>query len=516
MAMLKSLLMSAKNRDYDPMSEDGYDSKIPLHNDEAFQHGILYDAKFIGSVEVPKPASRVEIVTAMRRIRYEFKAKAVTKRKVNLLISVNGIKVCLSKKKTKDSHFDENKLFIMEHPIYRVFYVSHDSQDLKIFSFIARDNVNNSFRCNVFKAYKKNEAMRIVRTIGQAFEVCHKLALQQRQQTPSSQIMESNDINDTKKVSSPTKIDSNSSENDLSSKQVNRETLAPNMDPIEKAERYVQSVQTPTFPPAGDSKSVNLFQSHSSSEFTLKHQMQFMQEQIQQMQNESELAFNQIKLIKDQLNIEITARIDAQNKNTQLLQRNRELLTHIQQLLLYTNELEMKLMNNNIDPIKISPSRPTDLLLFPSFFSALTSSSPSNQQCLSSDSPDSGKGKEISSESISDPFLPHFHDQQLNNSTKTFSITDDLTTQSLSANDTSNCQQHISAYCSTSSSLTSSSRSSSASIKISKKKKSQDSSHIDPYLYHNKKPTSSSSFTNSAFTQSPLRTVTTEFDPLMK
>lgn len=40
--------------------------------------------------------------------------------------------------------------------------------------------------------------------------------------------------------------------------------------------------------------------------------MQFMQEQIQQMQNENELAFNQIKLLKEQLNIEITARIDAQ------------------------------------------------------------------------------------------------------------------------------------------------------------------------------------------------------------
>ncbi len=55
-----------------------------------------------------------------------------------------------------------------------------------------------------------------------------------------------------------------------------------------------------------------MFQSHSSSEFTLKHQMQFMQEQLQQMQNESELAFNQIKLIKEQLNIEIAARIEAQ------------------------------------------------------------------------------------------------------------------------------------------------------------------------------------------------------------
>lgn len=43
--LYRSLLMSAKNRDYDPMSEDGYDSKIPLHNDDAFQHGIIFNAK---------------------------------------------------------------------------------------------------------------------------------------------------------------------------------------------------------------------------------------------------------------------------------------------------------------------------------------------------------------------------------------------------------------------------------------------------------------------------------------
>ncbi|CDQ88579.1 unnamed protein product [Oncorhynchus mykiss] len=64
----------------------------------------------------------------------------------------------------------------------RIFYVSHDSQDLKIFSYIARDGSNNSFRCNVFKSKKKTQAMRIVRTVGQAFEVCHKLSLQHAHQ----------------------------------------------------------------------------------------------------------------------------------------------------------------------------------------------------------------------------------------------------------------------------------------------------------------------------------------------
>lgn len=41
--------MSAKTRNYDPMSEDGYDSKIPLYNDEVFQHGIHFNAKVITS-----------------------------------------------------------------------------------------------------------------------------------------------------------------------------------------------------------------------------------------------------------------------------------------------------------------------------------------------------------------------------------------------------------------------------------------------------------------------------------
>lgn len=39
--------------------------------------------------------------------------------------------------------------------IFRIFYVSHDSQDLKIFSYIARDGQSNVFRCNVFKSKKK-------------------------------------------------------------------------------------------------------------------------------------------------------------------------------------------------------------------------------------------------------------------------------------------------------------------------------------------------------------------------
>lgn len=37
----------------------------------------------------------------------------------------------------------------------RIFYVSHDSQDVKIFSYIARETSSNLFHCCVFKAANK-------------------------------------------------------------------------------------------------------------------------------------------------------------------------------------------------------------------------------------------------------------------------------------------------------------------------------------------------------------------------
>lgn len=52
------------------------------------------------------------------------------------------------------SNFIYEYAFITVCLYFRVFYVSHDSQDLKIFSFIGRDHISNAFRCNVFKAYK--------------------------------------------------------------------------------------------------------------------------------------------------------------------------------------------------------------------------------------------------------------------------------------------------------------------------------------------------------------------------
>ncbi|KAJ9597536.1 hypothetical protein L9F63_011594, partial [Diploptera punctata] len=63
----------------------------------------------------------------------------------------------------------QNTAIVMHHPIYRIFYVSHDSQDLKIFSYIARDGASNIFKCNVFKSNKK--AMHRGRNVQKHFQM---------------------------------------------------------------------------------------------------------------------------------------------------------------------------------------------------------------------------------------------------------------------------------------------------------------------------------------------------------
>ncbi|KAL7732240.1 hypothetical protein ACLKA6_018478 [Drosophila palustris] len=112
---------------------------------------------FVGWEEVPRPNTRAEIVQAMRRIRYECKVQNLKKRKVTIQISVNGVRVVLKKRRRKKKNWtnDPEEIELLNHPIYRIFYVSHDSSDLKIFSYIARDASTDTFKCSVFKSHKK-------------------------------------------------------------------------------------------------------------------------------------------------------------------------------------------------------------------------------------------------------------------------------------------------------------------------------------------------------------------------
>ncbi|XP_024134995.1 carboxyl-terminal PDZ ligand of neuronal nitric oxide synthase protein isoform X1 [Oryzias melastigma] len=363
--------------------DDGHDLRIPLHNEEAFQHGINFEAKYIGSLDVTRPNSRVEIVAAMRRIRYEFKVKNIKKKKVNIVVSVDGVKVTLrKKKKKKEWTWDESKMIVMQDPIYRIFYVSHDSQDLKIFSYIARDGQSNVFRCNVFKSKKKSQAMRIVRTVGQAFEVCHKLSLQHTQQNADGQeglkknsngssvpgvrayppVCVCTFLGSARELTDAEKPPTITEETDIDAEEVNQVPAAEDLNP----DRGVTDLDaTPTTPEANHSENKPVSEEASlllssprmllpasgtlppGAPLSVHHQIQLLQQQLQQQQQQTQVAVAQVHLLKDQLSAEATARLEAQARVHQLLLQNRDLLQHISLLVKQIQELETKISGPN-------------------------------------------------------------------------------------------------------------------------------------------------------------------------
>uniref|UniRef100_A0A8C4QEM2 Carboxyl-terminal PDZ ligand of neuronal nitric oxide synthase protein n=1 Tax=Eptatretus burgeri TaxID=7764 RepID=A0A8C4QEM2_EPTBU len=384
--------MPTRNK-YNLVDHDEKDIKVPLHNDEAFQHGVCFQAKYIGSLDVPRPNSRVEIVAAMRRIRYEFKAKNIKKKKVDLAVSVEGVKVSLRKKKKKKEWvWDDNKVLLMHDPIYRIFYVSHDSQDLKIFSFISRDGSSNAFHCNVFKAKRKSQAMRIVRTIGQAFDVCHKLSLQQARQEAlvkgSSQCDEQlqrdstpvavrddpvggEGAKDSGNIAVPTQASSQTTVTDSNDKLQHGE-MAKTIDGVPQQ----SPGHSPAVPP-GPSTQVG--------PSSLHHHLELLQQQLQLQKQQSQSAAAQVRLLRTQLAAEAAARGEAESREQQLLQQNRVLLLQLSVLVRRLRRVEVQLTGSDegfpesdlclpslTDPTSPSPATldPADLSVFHNAFAA--------------------------------------------------------------------------------------------------------------------------------------------------
>ncbi|XP_072802324.1 carboxyl-terminal PDZ ligand of neuronal nitric oxide synthase protein isoform X4 [Vicugna pacos] len=294
------------------------------------------------------------------------------------MVSVDGVKVILKKKKKllllqkKEWTWDESKMLVMQDPIYRIFYVSHDSQDLKIFSYIARDGASNIFRCNVFKSKKKSQAMRIVRTVGQAFEVCHKLSLQHTQQNADGQEDGESERNSNSSGDPGRQLTGAERAATAAAEETDIDAVEaplPGNDVLEfsrgvtdldavgkeggshtdsKVSPHPQEPMLTASPrmllPSSSSKPPGL---GTGTPLSTHHQMQLLQQLLQQQQQQTQVAVAQVHLLKDQLAAEAAARLEAQARVHQLLLQNKDMLQHISLLVKQVQELELKLSGQN-------------------------------------------------------------------------------------------------------------------------------------------------------------------------
>ncbi|XP_041847432.1 carboxyl-terminal PDZ ligand of neuronal nitric oxide synthase protein-like [Melanotaenia boesemani] len=324
--------------------DDAHDLRVPMHNEEVFQHGVCFEAKYIGSLEVGRPGSRMEIVAAMRRIRYEFKLKNIKKKKVNIVVSTDCVRVILrKKKKRKGWSWDENTILVTQDPIYRIFYVSHDAQDLKIFSYIARDGQSNMFRCNVFKSKRKSQAMRIVRTVGQAFDVCHQMTLQLKSEDQEDEEGRAEE----QEAASAKKRLALSEETDLEA--TTEESIecvsSSDLEKNKKDEALGTDGKVCDEPPLLLSSPIlgaSSGQSAAEVSCSAEHQLQLLQKQLQQQEQQALAVSAQVHVLQEQLSVEMCARTEAQARVQRLLQQNTDLLQHISLLVKQIQELELK------------------------------------------------------------------------------------------------------------------------------------------------------------------------------
>ncbi|EDW92996.1 capon-like protein isoform X2 [Drosophila yakuba] len=335
--------------------QDDQDLRVPLHAEQAFFHGITFQAKFVGWEEVPRPNTRAEIVQAMRRIRYECKVQNLKKRKVTIHISVNGVRVVLKKRRRKKKNWtnDPEDIELLNHPIYRIFYVSHDSSDLKIFSYIARDASTDTFKCSVFKSHKKSQAMRIVRTVGQAFEVCHKFNLHKNSLEPNDERSDisSSELLDVEQISEQQLSEDGERGGGGDNETPKKEHLAitPDLNHTQpQRPNHLDIMPSHSSLRKSNSLLCDVDDKSPGSPSSPRSEITQLKDQLEAQALQTRQALGQLMLVREQLISETNARIEAQARTQQLLQQNRELLEHLASLGAYNEQQTAGLTSANI------------------------------------------------------------------------------------------------------------------------------------------------------------------------
>ncbi|XP_029473962.1 capon-like protein isoform X2 [Rhinatrema bivittatum] len=203
--------------------------------------------------------------------------------------------------------------------------------------------------------------MRVVRTVGQAFEVCHKLSLQHTEHNADGEEDEDNQrdseeagITEAHQLTSIERATTEETDIDAV------ESPLPGSENMEfsRGVTDLDTVRTKDYKSLLHQENILIASPKmllpTSSQLplgiplTLHHQVQLLQQQLQQQQQQTQVSAAQVHLLKDQLAAEAAARLEAQARVHQLLLQNKDLLQHISLLVKQIQELELKLSGQSI------------------------------------------------------------------------------------------------------------------------------------------------------------------------
>ncbi|XP_075473123.1 carboxyl-terminal PDZ ligand of neuronal nitric oxide synthase protein isoform X2 [Ascaphus truei] len=201
--------------------------------------------------------------------------------------------------------------------------------------------------------------MRIVRTVGQAFEVCHKLSLQHTEQSgdggEEGESEKSSDDSGVPVTHAVASVDHAVDETDIDALDTvpprdegpefsrgvtDLDTVLRESDRTKDKKEQVISASPKMLLPYGSPLP-------PGTPLSVHHQIQLLQQQLQQQQQQTQVAVAQVHLLKDQLSAEAAARLESQARVHQLLLQNKDLLQHISLLVRQVQELEVRLSGHH-------------------------------------------------------------------------------------------------------------------------------------------------------------------------
>ncbi|CAH1647704.1 unnamed protein product [Spodoptera littoralis] len=210
----------------------------------------------------------------------------------------------------------------------------------------------------------ESQAMRIVRTVGQAFEVCHKMQINSPEQpapstssAPDEPVASGSDMAASKEPAS----ECGASEGAASTTKVvieegavgGREERPKTLDllpppPRKEGKRTQRTTPAPTINLPDLPECVTKVEvatggdegGDTATPLSAQHQLQLLRERLEQQAQQTHAAVAQLLLLRDQLAAEQAARCEAQARTHQLLVHNKELLEHIAALVAHLQDRE--------------------------------------------------------------------------------------------------------------------------------------------------------------------------------
>ncbi|XP_043526400.1 capon-like protein isoform X3 [Frieseomelitta varia] len=202
----------------------------------------------------------------------------------------------------------------------------------------------------------ESQAMRVVRTVGQAFEVCHKLSInnaaEERDRGEKEKEREhgenhrdvyedQDEIPNEQLQPSPSFVHKDISLLGDADDSVPEQTTVPCLLRTHEVPATAASTSPIRQSPSGTVTSDCGGGLLVGGELTaLKHEIQLLRERLEQQSQQTRAAVAHARLLQDQLAAETAARVEAQARTHQLLMQNKELLEHIGALVGHLREQE--------------------------------------------------------------------------------------------------------------------------------------------------------------------------------